>query len=139
MFTVSPWCLACELAVSFLQAQIEAGLSYDELVQEGILICINTVGLTQLYCEGYIPLVAVSNCYSCLLIYKWARVFFQCLFLLRLFLHAVYRVWIMCFLYYFALTKTKLFKDDFTSGKHILHQSPHHEMDILNTEVKLDN
>ncbi|XP_069973652.1 sphingomyelin phosphodiesterase [Penaeus vannamei] len=51
-------CVECELAVDVLQGELNAGVSYEAMVAEAILVCSGMAGLTETYCKGYIPLVA---------------------------------------------------------------------------------
>ncbi|KAK7063320.1 hypothetical protein SK128_007540, partial [Halocaridina rubra] len=51
-------CLDCELAVVILQENIDQGGSYDTFVDEGIGICKNMTDYIDIYCEGYVPLLA---------------------------------------------------------------------------------
>nr|XP_027229241.1 sphingomyelin phosphodiesterase-like [Penaeus vannamei] len=51
-------CLECELVVVLLQGEIAAGVSYDALVQESVQICVSQVGMTETFCQGYVPQVA---------------------------------------------------------------------------------
>lgn len=51
--------MECQLAVVIIQDQIAAGAGLDELVAEGVAICVNTVGYTLLFCEGYVPMLMV--------------------------------------------------------------------------------
>nr|XP_045584513.1 uncharacterized protein LOC123746803 [Procambarus clarkii] len=52
------WCLECALALKFLQAELAAGVAYETLVEEAIDICFTTVGYSELYCRGFISMVA---------------------------------------------------------------------------------
>lgn len=47
--------------VVLLQGEIAAGVSYDALVQESVQICVSQVGMTETFCQGYVPQVAVSD------------------------------------------------------------------------------
>lgn len=59
-------CVECELAVGVLQGELNAGVSYEAMVQEAILVCSAQSSLTETYCQGYIPLVAVRIHKQCL-------------------------------------------------------------------------
>ncbi|KAK3858597.1 hypothetical protein Pcinc_035220, partial [Petrolisthes cinctipes] len=51
-------CLECEVAFQFLQGLINADTPLEVLVEESIIICVTVVGYTQVFCDGYVPLIA---------------------------------------------------------------------------------
>ncbi|KAK4313929.1 hypothetical protein Pmani_014760 [Petrolisthes manimaculis] len=51
-------CLECEVAFQFLQGLVDADTPLEVMVEEGIIICVTVVGYTQVFCDGYVPLIA---------------------------------------------------------------------------------
>ncbi|KAG7158226.1 Sphingomyelin phosphodiesterase-like 1 [Homarus americanus] len=51
-------CLECAIAFDFLTAEMKEGVGYDTLVKEAIAVCVTVTGMTKVYCDGFIPLVA---------------------------------------------------------------------------------
>ncbi|XP_064100938.1 sphingomyelin phosphodiesterase-like [Macrobrachium nipponense] len=51
-------CLECELLIGALKAEIDLGMTYDQVVKEATWVCLNVVGYSQNTCDGYISLFA---------------------------------------------------------------------------------